>query len=190
MRELKERQEQQNILMLSSLPHFDQRDNVLDTYTTLLQLHNDGTTTGTILLNSRSEYARTHGEEKQEQSASIALASLLVAHMHSQRNPSYMDIAQRLGKQAAFFGMAFASACFVSGQPVTNSHLARRSAKNFPPHGLGKLNDMVRQAKMATLQALGNGSAQRLRMLLTRTNCSSSSTRYPLILPIPAGANS
>jgi hypothetical protein len=162
MRELKTRQPQQGIFVFSSLPHVTLSDSdMLDAYTTLLQLRKDGTAAGTILLDARGGgYALTHGEERQELCAGIALASLLVAHTHHERNQSYTEIIEYLGRQAPLFSMAFASACFVSG-PMLESKTSRpRRSRNFAPHGLSKLNDALVQARVATEQVLGDSAAR------------------------------
>ncbi len=166
LRELAKRLPGHLIFVVAFLPGTQSYDKQVQAgLATLAQLKEEGVVTAVLLVDPRSPLAREAGGERQELLLAKGLASLVVAHAHDQRNPTFAEELQRLGRHGRFVVGAFGSLSVINGRPLRWFQAISHS-KNDDSKGFGRLSDAKRRARDLTEQLLVDERARTARIPL------------------------
>lgn len=161
LRSLKNRLPTHAIVIITALPEHDLRDQRVATANEcLLALAQEGVIEDAMVIDVRSPFAKKVGEEVQEHYLAKTLASLMVGHTHSDHNPTFGQVCERLGSLSPCTGLSFASGRVAPGKSPFLYGLVKPLLLHAPQRGQGDINDCIIQTRAQIDQVLREHTSQ------------------------------
>ncbi|MGH2495787.1 MAG: hypothetical protein ACRDIV_13900 [Ktedonobacteraceae bacterium] len=147
LQEVKRRLPLHSVVVVTSIVQADlQNEKIVQGLKAMQALYRDEVVEKVIVLDARSPFALTHGEETQLSFAANACVSLLLTHKHNLNNMSGNELLKMVRPGGAFASFAFASEGLALGRvPTRLSFLPGLKERT----GMGEIGDILLQSQAA-----------------------------------------